>query len=271
MSSSFFIICKKKVKIILITSDGLRHKYLASKLNKNKSIKLLKIFIEKNSKTKKSQFNSKVLKSYLYERNYYEKKFFYDYVKYNYNKKLETNLLEEQLNTEEFLSELNKYKPDFIISFGCSVIKGNIIKMYKNKFINIHLGLSPHMRGIGTNIFPIYLNKIELLGATIMFISEKIDGGKIIHHIVPNLSKSENIHEIGFNIVKKTFSMLIKILLSGKVIKAKKLKNINGHYFKRKDFTEQVLKQVKINLNSGIIKKHLKNPKKVKLINFFKK
>ena len=45
------------------------------------------------------------------------------------------------------------------------------------------------MRGIGTNIFPIYLNKIELLGATIMFINEKIDGGKIIHHIVPNLRK----------------------------------------------------------------------------------
>ena len=127
------------------------------------------------------------------------------------------------------------------------------------------------MRGVGTNIFPIYLNKIELLGATIMFLNEKIDGGKIIHHIVPNLGKNENIHEIGFNIVKKTFSLLIKILSSGKVIKAKKLKNINGYYFKRKDFTDQVLKQVEINLNSGIIKKHLKKPKKVKLINFFKK
>ena len=38
-----------------------------------------------------------------------------------------------------------------------------------------------------------------------MFLNEKIDGGKIIHHVVPNLSKNENIHEIGFNIVKKTF------------------------------------------------------------------
>ncbi len=249
----------------------MRHKYLAAKLDKENSIDLLKVFIEKNSKTKTSQFKSKLLKKYLIKRKKYEKFFFKKFVDINYNKNLENQIVEGSINSAKFLKEIKKMNPDLIISFGCSIIKGDILKVYKNKFINIHLGLTPYMRGAGTNIFPFYLKRLELVGSTIMFINKKVDAGRIIHHTTPNFTKSDNIHTIGFKLIKKTISELIKILSSNKKLKSKAIKKTTELYFRRKDFNSYILNEVEKNISSGIISDYLKKNKKIKLINFFEK
>ena len=227
------------------------------------------MFIETNNKTKTNQFKTKYLKKYLNQRKYYEKKKFLNYVKENYNKKKEFLIKEGYANSESFKFELSKIKFDLIISFGCSIIKSSIIDIYKNKFINIHLGLSPYMKGAGTNFFPFVLNKLELLGSTIMLMSHKLDDGKIIHHTIPSLNKDDNIHTIGFNLIKKTFSELINILKSNKKLHGKRIYSKKFLLYKRKDFDEVALKKAEINLQNGIIEKYLLNQKKLKLIKFY--
>ena len=36
-----------------------------------------------------------------------------------------------------------------------------------------------------------------------MYMDHKIDDGKIIHHTIPSFDKHDNIHTIGFNLIKK--------------------------------------------------------------------
>ena len=47
--------------------------------------------------------------------------------------------------------------------------KGKILKEFRSKIINAHLGLSPYYRGSGTNIFPFVNKEIEYVGVTYVF------------------------------------------------------------------------------------------------------
>ena len=256
------------MKIVTITSDSYRHKYLPSLIEISKNLDLKKSFIEKNKKTKTSQYNSIYLKKYLNDRKKIEKKIFKKFVSKNFNKKKQKIIKEHEINSNSFVKKIDIIKPDLIISFGCSIIKSRLINKYKYKFINIHLGLSPYMRGAGTNFFPFYLKKLELLGSTIMFIDYKLDDGKIIHQITPNFVYTDNIHTVGLKLIKKTFLELIEILQSKKKLVGKKFKVKNSYYFKRKDFNETVLIKAKENLKKGIIRKYINKKRKVKIIKF---
>ena len=48
--------------------------------------------------------------------------------------------------------------------------KEELINKYSNKFLNIHLGLSPYFKGVGSNFWAYIQNKPELIGSTIMMI-----------------------------------------------------------------------------------------------------
>ena len=37
--------------------------------------------------------------------------------------------------------------------YGTTIIKGDLIRIFEKRIINLHLGLSPYYRGAGTNFF----------------------------------------------------------------------------------------------------------------------
>ena len=248
-------------KVIIITSRELRHKFLCHFLSSKKNINLLygihenNILLSSNKKLRKY----KIFRKHLKLRSISEKNYFGSYTK-KYNK---ICVKKDMINKPSFINKIKRDDPDYIITFGCSILKSNYLDKLKDKTINIHLGLSPYYKGSGTNFFPFVNNELQFLGSTLMKISKKIDDGKIITQIRPKIYNSDKIHDIGNRIIFNTAKTLAKIILCKKIQISKKKFKYKSRYFKRKDFTLEALKKAYYNVESGIIRNYLKNAKKM--------
>jgi phosphoribosylglycinamide formyltransferase 1 len=252
-----------KKKIIIISSNSFRHKYLACLISNEKNFNLVKCYLENNKLNKIQHLQNDYLNNYLKRRDKYELLFFKDYVQQHFKNVKKKYVGLNQINSKIIINEIVKIKPDFIICYGCSIIRNDLISKYRGKILNIHLGFSPFRKGAGTNFFPFFEGKLEFLGVTFLELNEKIDEGKIIHHVTPNLQETDNIHTAGFALIKKSFQELLKILSFGKFNSKYYKKNIKSKIYKRKDFDEKKLKIAEENLKKGLIKKYLLKKNKI--------
>jgi folate-dependent phosphoribosylglycinamide formyltransferase PurN len=251
-----------KKKLILLTGNELRHKYFACILSANKNIDLKLVVHESNIKLKKNILykQDKLIKKHIDLRHKTEINDFKKYVNLNKNYK-SINIKNKSINDEKIINLIKLIEFDYIISYGCSIISTKFINKFKKKIYNIHLGLSPYYKGSGTNFFPFVNKELQFCGSTIMQISKKLDGGKIIHQVRPNFGINDGIHTLGNKIIKKTANELCKIITEKKKFKFFKIKtNYKTRVYKRKDFTrgtlELALKNIKNNLIPNYINKY---------------
>lgn len=86
---------------------------------------------------------------------------------------------------KELLSHLKENNVDLIVLAGfLCILKGDILKEYSNKIINVHPSLIPSFCGdgfYGLKVHESALNYgVKVTGATVHFVNEITDGGKII-------------------------------------------------------------------------------------------
>ena len=262
------------IKIAIFTSNELRHSYFRVKLANTKNIHTIFSLIEKD-KNKKKNYSKKAdykeklaIKSHLLNRKKKEQKYF-DLAKIK-DKSKPIKITPKKINDLSFHQKICKTKPDFIFTFGCSIIKKEIIDFYNNKIINFHLGLSPYYKGSGTNFWPLVNKEPEYVGATLMFMDSGIDTGKIIHQIRPPVSQDDGPHDIGCKVIceiVKLFPYLSKNLsfLKGVRVKASKKKL----YYMRKDLNLSSILKLYQNFRNFMIKRYIRNKitrdKKVKI------
>ena len=256
---------KKKFKIVIITANEIRHQYFRTKLAKNKNIDL-KICFYENDKSRQSYkiINSKspkALKEHFKDRLRSEKKYFNNYLKKN---NLSNKLIEierNQINNDiKLYNKILEADPDLIISYGCSIIRGKVIKKFKNKMINIHLGLSPYYKGSATNFWPFVNNELQFLGVTFMKTDEGIDTGKILHQFRPKITGKDNVHSVGNKIILQMTNKIAKVILNLNKIKPKnQWKFESEKVYRKKDFNILALKKLKKNMKLKIVNQYLIN------------
>ena len=251
-------------KIVIFTSQHLRHSYLRIYLSNKKGIKVLRSYTEKKSKFKNLKKNQY---SHLRLRDKYESHFFKKFID---NKKDLSNPKKCSrgfISSKTCLNEIDILNPDLIIVFGSSILKGKIIKKYYKKILNLHLGLSPYYRGSGTNFFPFVNNQLNYVGSTFMFLDKGIDTGEIIHQEKAMINnKTDNIHTIGFKLIKRSIKVFSSLILNFEKIERKKIRfsKYPRKYYKRSHFDLKSLIRLKINLKRGMIKNY--NPQPTKII-----
>jgi phosphoribosylglycinamide formyltransferase 1 len=254
-------------KIVIFTGNELRHLFIHNYFIKSK-IKLLKTFSETTDQDIKKRLgnnfkNNSILKKHFKLRDESEKVFFNEIKKNNLKKIKFIN--KGEINSEKIFKEIIKLNPDLIISFGCSLINDRIIKKFKKKIINIHLGISPYYRGSGTNIWTLINNEPFLFGATFMLIDKGIDTGKILQQFRANIFKNDTPHDIGNRLIYNLPVYLEKIITNYNNKKNYKKITIipkKEKYYITKDFTEQMCKKLYLNFKKNLIEKYLKNKNK---------
>jgi len=87
--------------------------------------------------------------------------------------------------SDEILKILNDRRIDLIVLAGyLSILKGNILKKYKNKIINIHPSLIPAFCGKDMYGIKVHESVIEsgvkITGCTVHYVNEGVDEGAII-------------------------------------------------------------------------------------------
>lgn len=252
-------------KVIIFTSSDLRHKALVKIMKESNKLFVSDVFYEKGNalETLVEQKEINFLqKNHLNSRNKVEEEVFGKFL--NKKNNIDGTIVERfWFSSEECLSIVNKAAPDLILVYGTSIIKGRIIKNFKNKILNLHLGLSPYYRGSGTNYFPFVNNEPEYVGATYMFLDEGIDTGVIIHQIRPNILKDDSFHILSNRFLLKAFKTYVLLVENFEKVKMKNkfVNNANKvrKFFKRSDFTERSLKKLHKNFKDGMINKYLDN------------
>ena len=93
--------------------------------------------------------------------------------------------------TSEKILELLREKVDLIVLAGyLSILDGEILKVFKDRIINIHPSLIPSFSGngmYGIKVHEAAIKKgVKFSGCTVHFVNEEVDGGAIINQaLVP--------------------------------------------------------------------------------------
>tara|TARA_B100000989_G_C19532278_1_gene470788 strand:- start:3691 stop:4458 length:768 start_codon:yes stop_codon:yes gene_type:complete len=251
------------MKITIITSNQPRHNYLINSLSKFSSnlhviqeVSSHKIYTNKNIKSGniKEKYFKKVIRA--------EKKIF----GFQHIKTQKINLLtipKGDLNNYP-LKLINHFlKSNLYIIFGCSIIKGSLLKFLISKnAINIHMGISPYYRGTDCNFWALYDENYSFIGGSVIKLSKKIDAGDILFHSIAKFKQDK--FEYTMQSVKTTIDNLISIIEKNQLHTIKPTKQ---------DLNKTIRKSTKKDFNENIIKKFyakkisLKNKKKSFKIN----
>lgn len=227
------------MNVTIFTSSHLRHKYLVKKISEISS----KILYVKEDKPYIRTKRTKIVKKYFNYVLKAEKKIFKK-ISLNKNKIKILNFKynEISLNKLKNIKIFNNSK--FYIIFGSSIIKGDLLKyLVKKRAINIHMGVSPYFRGTDCNFWAIHDNRSDLVGASIILLSKKIDNGKILRICRPKRLKNKFYFMMS---APKIAAEKLKELIIKKEIYNKKInpnKNKLLRYSKRADFSHIAIKK----------------------------
>jgi methionyl-tRNA formyltransferase len=145
----------------------------------------------------------------------------------------------KDVNSDEFISIIIKYKCDLFISMSFNqIFKSNIINLTKYKPINCHAGKLPFYRG--RNILNwVLINDEKDFGITVHFIDKGIDTGDIILQKSFQITNQDNYKTL----LEKAYVECANILYDAvllfkkgnvKAYKQNKLHKESSYYFKRK-------------------------------------
>ena len=126
----------------------------------------------------------------------------------------------------EYEKILKKYKVDLVLLAGfMKKIPLNIVKIYKNKIINIHPSLLPNYGGEGYYGMKVHQavisNKEKFTGATIHFVNREYDKGMIILQKKINITEDDNADSVAKKVLKIEYEIYlraIELLCTNKII-----------------------------------------------------
>jgi folate-dependent phosphoribosylglycinamide formyltransferase PurN len=256
-----------KRKIVLLTGSELRHEFFRKFLSINKNITVLASFCESKEgnlldHVQKDKQPNDLRTLHLLTREIVEKDFFELFCTYVNDKSNPIFIEKGDINNPRLVSKIIKLNPDIIISYGCSIIRSELLNEFKGRFVNMHLGLSPYYRGSGTNFWPFVNNELQFIGTTFMYIDEGVDTGEIIHQIRANISYNDNIHQIGNRLIRDSCIECVKLIRAFNKLERMEqivLSSNEQRYYRKKDFTETSLIQAYKNISNGMIDQYLIN------------
>ena len=249
--------------IIILTSAHLRHQYFKLKLSNSDGINVIKCYCDIVEPAGSKNIKNKTIEDLHFDsRRQVEEDFFQDYVTSTTDNSNSEFIPRGDINKDNKVQEIIDLDPDLIITYGCCIIKPALIEQFKGRIINVHLGLSPYYYGSGTNFFPFVNKELSAVGCTFMYMDEGIDTGKIIHQIRADIDPNDSIHQVGNRLIKKMTNIFAKIICNFENLKDKKpASDIVGVTYKKKDCTEDTIKEAYQNLTDGLCTEYLMNKK----------
>ena len=247
------------MKIALLTSNHIRHKYMASELSLCHDLKIVVSEDKGNEKQKNgdTEMDTAFLKSHFNMVKKSEIKILGEVLDFPDTRVLSVS--RGDINSKQTAEEVKKYNLDAIVVFGCGILKTNIINICPDRIFNVHQGLSPYYRGSGTNFHPFVNGEIEFVGATIHYINEGIDTGDIVSHVRPEIAVNDTMYEIGCKAIKTSVKEIINVLNvveRGTVLHGIKQWD-KGKIYYRKDFNIESLNKAIKNVGEGMISNYV--------------
>ena len=247
-------------KLIFFTFFLLRHFYFAKTIlnafKKNTLKIILEGDLEERYEYKKNHHKNDTILNHFNLRHNSELDFFSDSVNLLDQKEKILNIKKGAINDRKIIDLIVSMRPDFILTYGCSIIKPDLIELFNKKIINVHLGISPYYKGAATNFHCLVENEFQFMGYSFIYMDEGIDTGEIIHQCRADFYNFDNPHTVGNRLIKRMAHDFVKLITNYDLISKQKVivKSFNFKVFKIKDADEIKVQKLYENFNNNLKK-----------------
>ena len=252
--------------IVIITSNSIRHHYFKILFSQNKNINILKTYVESVDEfklevksTDKKMLTNKAAQHFIARHNT-EYDFFSDVIDFCVDNSNSKYIKKGEINNRDIVNEIIDLNPDLIVSYGCSIIKPPLIKSFRNRIINVHLGLSPYYFGAGTNFHCLVNDEFQFEGYTFMYMNQGIDTGNIIHQSRAKIRYFDNPHQIGNRLIKDMVKDFINLIVDFDLVERKlPITSCIGKTYKIRDATDELILKLYDNFDNNAVSRYLEN------------
>jgi hypothetical protein len=252
--------------IVILTNSQLRHEFIRKAISLGDDITVLRSYCESSEgriidRTNKE--GSEIKLNHLRARRQSEEDFFRHFVELAPDKSNPTFIPAGGINEPEHAEEISELNPDFLVAYGCSIVRDPLLSLFEDRILNVHLGLSPYYRGSGTNFWPLVNCEPEYVGATFMYMDEGIDTGEIIHQIRARVHPGDGPHQIGNRLILDMVFDYIDIIRNFDELPRieQSLSPDESKYYERDDYSEEATEQLYANFESGLVERYLEEQK----------
>lgn len=186
----------------MLTSNGLRHAYLAQTIARH--FDLLGVLREH----KGDYYNreaSPLIKTHFDTLNETERYYFGET---QWPDVPVFEIAKKEINNASYIAWVSEQSPDLVFLFGTSILNDDWLARFSDRIVNLHLGLSPFYRGSATLFWPIVNGEIECVGATIHLAERRVDAGRMLASIKPKLEVGDNYYTINYKTIKQAIDKL---------------------------------------------------------------
>jgi methionyl-tRNA formyltransferase len=146
-----------------------------------------------------------------------------------YDRKILNNI-----NSDTSFNEINNIKPDLILSvYSKEIISTRIIQLPNVGVVNVHPALLPAYKGVSPTFWCLANNE-KYSGATLHYIDEGIDTGKVISQSRFKLENTKSEHQLYMRCSSEGVKLIISFLNSiknGQPVVTKTIINKTGSYY----------------------------------------
>ena len=252
------------MNIGVLTSDQWRHKFLANHLAQHLPVKIVvaEPKVADPSEVGRDEEETRVLKAYFRDRLKTEQAILEGGEQFDLPEGVSlVRATPGEINSAEVLEQLLTLDVDTVAVFGTSILKEPLLSPFAGRMINIHLGMSPHYRGVATNFWALYNEDLHLVGATIHHIDPGIDSGDIICQVNAPIVADDTPHTIGNKVIKQAAEAAVEVLKrmeQGPVPSEPQWKPENARLYRRRDFDADVLREFLARWEEGLVARFLK-------------
>ena len=229
---------------LILTSNSARHIYFANIIAQ--AFDVVGIISEpKNDYFEKQIEESPLVKKHFNNLAKYERKYLGKYDSFPPVSILSIN--KNEINRPETLGWANERSAEVVLLFGTGILSEEWLIPYKDRVINLHLGYSPRYRGSATLFWPFVNDEVEYVGATIHLAELKVDAGAILKILTPEIMTQDSYYDISFKAIRysiEAFPEVVKDYMKDKILPFIQQQEDQKFYYRKKDFTEEVLKRV---------------------------
>jgi len=251
-------------RIILLTGNGLRHRWFAQRLARELNVVAVLGEAKSTAITSTAELPSddaKVVEKHFAERDAVERKLLGNVP--GFPTKDVQEIPFGTLNTAEVFDWVRQREPDYLVLYGSGILKAPLLEYYDGRVINLHLGLSPYYRGSGTNFWPFVNGEPECVGGTIHLAVLKVDAGAILGQVRPPPEASDRVHEMGTKTIMAAGDAMPRLLslYAGGKIQPEKQDLSGGRLYRTRDFNADAARLAWRNLDAGLMRDHVADAK----------
>ena len=165
------------------------------------------------------------------------------------------------INEPRRCAELQERNVELLAAYGCSLLREPLLSAFRQRMLNVHLGLSPYYRGSGTNFWALVNGEPEYVGATFMWLDAGIDTGEIVHQIRARVFPGDTPHQIGNRLIADMtleYIELIRAVDDLRPMPQPPAPGDSSRLYLRKQFSEEATARLYEAFAGGLVERYLR-------------